>query len=236
MSRKQRPAARTIFRVPIAGLVLATTAVLGACDDATGPEEPARVQVLLTDAPSDMLDSAHVWISQVYVTGAGAEEAETVPDPDPVEPEPGQPAPTAAQDGEPGRIFLYDDPASPQNYDLLELRDGVTADLTGEVEVDLTTYSGLRLVVDSARITLADGFTFEDGSRQAAFKVPSGSQSGIKVKLDDILDADAGKTLVVTVDFDVDRNFIVQMSQEVGQIRKVLFTPRLQEMGRAVQD
>lgn len=236
MSRNERPDTGKFFRIAAAGLALATTAVLGACDDATGPEEPARIQVLLTDAPSDMLDSAHVWISQVYVTGAGEEEAESVPDPDPVEPETGGPAPAAAQEGEPGRVFLFDDPASPRRYDLLELRDGVTADLTGEVEVDLTTYSGLRLVVDSARITLAEGYTFEDGSRQAAFKVPSGSQSGIKVKLNDILDADAGETLVVTVDFDVDRNFVIQMGQEVGQVRKVLFTPRLQEMARSVED
>lgn len=202
----------------LAGLVLAGAAA--ACDssDATGPDQMARVQVLLTDAPSDMLDSAHVWISRVYLVGGGGEEPDT--------------AETDTLDTGAGKLDLFNDPANPLVFDLLTLRDGITADLTGEVPVEATTYQGLRFVVDSARVTLAEGYTFEDGSRQGSMKVPSGQRSGIKVKLRDILDADADELITITVDFDVDENFNIQMNNQTGEVRRILFKPVLKEKGR----
>ena len=136
-----------------------------------------------------------------------------------------------AEDGS-GRVDLFNDPESPHHYDLLELRDGLTADLTGFVEVEAGLYQGLRLVVDRARVTLMPGLTFPDDTDSATLTVPSGSESGIKVMLDGAIDAAEGGSTTLTVDFDVDRNFVIQGGEGQSAIRDVLFTPVLLELDR----
>ena len=196
---------------------------LGACDDdATGPEGMGAIQILLTDAPADMLDSAHVWISQVYLVGGG-ESAE----PDTAEVEGEEPVT--------GRVDLFNDSANPLVFDLLQLRDGVTADLTGLISVDPTAYRGLRFVIDSARVTLAEGLSFESGGRQEVLTIPSGSTSGIKVKIADVLEVSEDETLTVVVDLDVDENFVIQTNQQTGAVRSVRFKPVLRESKRTRQ-
>ena len=128
---------------------------------------------------------------------------------------------------------LFNDAAHPLKFDLLKLRDGITADLTGLVEVDVGLYQGLRFVVDSARVHLIEGLAFEDGSTSGTLKVPSGSTSGIKVKLSDILRAEEGETTTVTVDFDVDQNFKILRAGQTDVVKKVMFTPVLLEKGRS---
>ena len=190
-----------------------------ACSDTTGVPtssdttglRTSNVQVLLlTDARSDMIASAGVWISHVYLQGKVGEPGE---------------------DGG-GRVDLFNDPGSPHHYDLLELRDGLTADLTGFVEIEAGLYQGLRLVLDSARVTLVEGLSFLDGTDTATLMVPSGSQSGIKVMLNDDIDAGEGQSTTLTVNFDVDRNFVFQGGQGQSAIRGVLFTPVLSELHR----
>jgi hypothetical protein len=93
------------------------------------------------------------------------------------------------------------------SYDLLALQGGVTA-LLGSAEIPVGTYSQLRLMVDSARITLKDPITFTSGSSTASLKVPSGSTTGLKVDLGDVM-VSPGETVLV-VDFDVSRSFVFQ--------------------------
>jgi len=192
-------------------------AAAGACDAGTGPQT-SGVKVLLTDAPHEELDSALVWISRVYLQGGGGMEPDTA---------------EADTTSAAGRVDLFNDPSNPLKFDLLKLRDGVTADLTGDVDVDAGVYQGLRFVVDSARVYLAEGITFEDGSTSGSLKVPSGYTSGIKVKLSDIVRADEGETTTITVDFDVDDNFKIIRSGPGGDVKKVMFTPVLKEKGRS---
>jgi len=109
-----------------------------------------------------------------------------------------------------------------QEYDLLQLQNGVTA-LLGDSTVPAGTYSQLRLVVDSARLTLAAGVTFDDGSSTKSLKVPSGSESGIKVSFPGQLDLTDSAEVVV--DFDVAKNFVFQ-GPPSGP-KSVLFTPHL---------
>ena len=195
-------------RVPI--LLIAGTLVLGAaaCSDGSTGVELSSVRVLLTDAPSDVIASAEVWISRVYLQGGDDEETEG------------------------GRVDLFNYPETPQYYDLLTLQDGVTADLTGVVDVDVGLYRTLRLVVDSARVTLVEGVSFEDGTDNATLFVPSGSSSGIKVLLTGDLEAVEGETTTLTVDFDVDQNFVIQGSLGPGGVRRIIFTPVLRELAR----
>lgn len=200
-------------RARVAVALVAILAAFGvvACDS-TGPEADARVQVQLTDAPADMIESAEVWISRVYLQGGDDDEAEG----------------EEGDDDASGRVDLFNDPENPRQYDLLDLQNGVVADLTDPVEVESGMYAQLRLVVDSAHITLIDGLTFANGDSDMTLFVPSGAQSGIKVQLLEPIDADAGELTVVLVDFDVNQNFVFQGPEDapVG----VLFTPTLKEI------
>ena len=180
-----------------------------ACSNTAGIST-SKVQILLTDAPSDMIASAEVWISHVYLQGRIGEPEE---------------------DGG-GRVDLFNDPESPHHYDLLELQDGLTADLTGFVEIEAGLYKGLRLVVDRARVTLVEGLAFPGDTDTAILMVPSGSESGIKVALNDRINAAEGQSTTLTVDFDVDRNFVIQGGEGESAIQGVLFTPVLLELDR----
>jgi len=97
--------------------------------------------------------------------------------------------------------------ADTASYDLLALQGGVTAAL-GSAEIPVGTYSQLRMIVDSARVTLKAPVTFSSGSSSSLMKVPSGSTSGLKVNLNNVRVA-PGET-VLLVDFDVSRSFVFQ--------------------------
>ncbi|MEX0690419.1 MAG: DUF4382 domain-containing protein [Gemmatimonadales bacterium] len=118
-------------------------------------------------------------------------------------------------------------------FDLLTLQNGVTAAL-GELAIEAGDYVELRLVVQSATVTLADGLTFTDGTTTRSLVVPSGAQTGIKIRLgsadgedDGALTITPGETILV-VDFDVSQNFVIQGAVDSpAGIQGVLFTPLL---------
>jgi len=122
--------------------------------------------------------------------------------------------------GEQGRFTITETPAQ---YDLLSLQNGVTA-LLGSALIPVGSYEQLRLVVDSARVTLASGNTFSDGTTEKTLKVPSGDTSGLKVNFAGPVMVDPGHT-TVTVDFDVSQSFIFQGNASMPN--GVLFTPVL---------
>ncbi len=95
---------------------------------------------------------------------------------------------------------------TPAQYDLLSLQGGVTAAL-GNALIPVGDYEQLRLVVDSARITLAGSATFSDGSNTRTLQVPSGMQTGIKVNFGGPVHVAPGQTILV-VDFDASRSFV----------------------------
>jgi len=97
---------------------------------------------------------------------------------------------------------------TPSHYDLLALQGGVTA-LLGSATTPVGDYAQLRLVVDSARITLAPGTTFADGTSERVLQVPSGMQTGIKVSFAVPVHVASGETVLVA-DFDVSRSFVFQ--------------------------
>lgn len=105
--------------------------------------------------------------------------------------------------GDTGRITISDTAAQ---YDLLALQGGVTAFL-GSALIPVGDYEQLRLVVDSAVVTLADGMTFSDGTTTRSLKTPSAGRSGLKVNFGGPVHVAPGETDIV-VDFDVSRNFV----------------------------
>jgi hypothetical protein len=191
-----------------AATVFALAAITGACSsDPSGPAGKSRLQVLVTDAPSDYIAQAVVWVSAVYLQGGEG-------------------------DGEP-RVYLFNDAVAPKEFDLLLLQNGVNAELTAIVDVDARDYHQLRLVVDSARVTLVNGFTFNDLSVTRRLMVPSGAQSGIKVNLAGAIEAEVGELTVIVVDFAVDDSFVIQGNPGTpAGIMGILLTPTLHEKSR----
>ncbi len=212
------------MRIPAPFRILPTLAVASlvalsatACDSASpvaDGEGEARIQILLTDAPADYIAEAWVWISRVYLI-PGEED-----------PEQGPPF-----------VDLFNDPENPLAYDLLTLRDGVIADMTGEVEVPAGRYNQLRMIVADAEVTLADGYEFRDGTTTRTLFIPSGARSGIKVNLEEPITTEGGTLNIVLVDFDVDQNFVIQGNPNTpAGIQGILFTPMLRELSRSREE
>jgi hypothetical protein len=185
------------------GVIVLTLAGAGCNDSNVTGGGTSQMRVLLTDAPSDMIASAKVTISRVYLVGGDGGSADVMPASD-----------------------------TPVTFDLLDLRNGVEA-LLADHAVPAGTYEQLRLVELGAEVTLVDGLTFSDGSSTNTLFVPSGMQSGIKVLLGTPLEADAGQITIVVVDFDVDQNFVMQgNATPPTEIQSISFTPVLQEKRR----
>lgn len=89
-----------------------------------------------------------------------------------------------------------------EEMNLLELTNGVTATLT-TAEIDTGTYDMMRLYVNDAAITMTDSQSFD-------LKVPSGAQTGIKVKIDPVIEVQGGLTSSLLLDIDVSKSFVAQ--------------------------
>ena len=135
--------------------------------------------------------------------------------------------------GEGGPILLSDD-GTDGFVDLMQLQ-GVATEALADVEIPAGTYNQLRLVVEAARVKLADGYTFNDGSVRDDLTVPSGAQTGIKLNLkaadseagDGGVEIAGGQTVLV-VDFDVNQSFVIQGNPETpAGINGILFKPTL---------
>lgn len=192
---------------PIVLILLLAGAVLWSCGDSvTGPTGAAsgRVQIRLTDAPADLIDTALVTISKVILKAD--DDDSTLSD-----------------------VVLRD---SLLTVDLLTLRDGLDT-LLADAMVPEGDYEQLRLVVVDAWVSLIEGYHFTDGSTSAHLDIPSGMTSGIKVLLDAPVPADSGMVTVVTVDFDVRDNFrILGDPDSPDGVKGVKFVPTLNEKGR----
>ncbi len=135
--------------------------------------------------------------------------------------------------GEGGPILLSAD-GTDGYVDLLQLQ-GVATEALADAEIPAGTYSQLRLVVEAARLKLAEGYEFNSGGRNAELTVPSGAQTGIKLKLKDAdaeendggVEISGGQTVLV-VDFDVNQSFVIQGNPDTpAGINGVLFKPTL---------
>lgn len=139
-------------------------------------------------------------------------------------------------DDSPARVIVED----AGSYDLLQLQNGVTADL-GTAPIEAGQYTQLRMIVESAEVTLADGFEFNDGTATRTLFVPSGEQTGIKINLMSTDgDEEAGVSIqpgetVLVVDFDVSQNFVLLGNPDTpAGIHGILFTPTLRAIIRDI--
>lgn len=95
-------------------------------------------------------------------------------------------------------ILLSEDTAK---YNLIDLRNGVVEELLN-AEIESGSYDYFRLYVDEAGLTLIDGESY-------SVKVPSGSTSGIKVKIDPPVTVGQGLTEELLLDIDLGESFVL---------------------------
>lgn len=161
----------------LASVLLATSG----CDSDPSGSQPARLSVRLTDAPGDFA-SAEVEIEQIYLLGTSTGDAEGEP---------------SSND----KVVLF---SGSRSFDLLDLRNGVTAELAN-VAIPEGNYQELRLIVGDVAITTNGGTTYS--TEDNTLKCPSCAQSGLKVKLPaGGVDLDQGAQTII-IDFDVAQSF-----------------------------
>lgn len=103
-------------------------------------------------------------------------------------------------------------------FNLMNLRNGVVEALV-EVDIEAGEYDYFRLFIDDASLKLIDGRKFD-------VKTPSGSTSGIKLKVDPVIIVDGGLTTELIIDVDLSKSFVLNgnISTPAG-IKGVLFKP-----------
>ncbi len=112
-------------------------------------------------------------------------------------------------------ITLMDDTIT---YDLLALRNGIMAKLS-DTELPNGEYDLITLYLDKASIVLDDNSVF-------VLKVPSGSQSGIKVFIKPQLVLSGNPDGAVLLDFNLEKSFVVKGNQETSaEIKGFNFKP-----------
>ena len=87
--------------------------------------------------------------------------------------------------------------------DLIDLRNGVTETLL-DLEIPAGEYDQVRLYVDEA------GLKLKENENPFAVKVPSGSQTGIKIHVTPSLEVADGLTAELLLDLDLSRSFILR--------------------------
>ena len=93
-------------------------------------------------------------------------------------------------------------PDDSNEFNLLELRNGITADLV-EMGIEPGTYDLIRLYVDEAVLKVKDGDEYK-------VKVPSGEQTGIKIFMDPPLNVVSELTTEVVLDFNLEKSFVLK--------------------------
>jgi len=143
-------------------------------------EGTGKLIIKLTDAPFpvDMIDSAMITIVKVDIRDEDlAEEDSIYP-----------------------YITLMEDTSI--TYNLLELRNGVTAGLI-DADIPAGNYDLVRVYVDEASLSVRDGDTYK-------MKVPSGSQTGIKVYIEPSVHVSGTVITELLLDFSLEQSFVLK--------------------------
>lgn len=85
-------------------------------------------------------------------------------------------------------------------YDLLELTGGLNVLLVDDYEIPSGMLNQIRLILGEDNTIVIDGETFP-------LRTPSAQQSGLKIKVNETLEADYGYTFLL--DFDVDESIVM---------------------------
>lgn len=187
----------------LAGILVLTTSCTQNDSDGVGGGK-GSLTLLLTDAPfpSNLVDETIVIIDKIEIRSTATST-------------------TTDSDNATQYTVLYE--GEGKAFDLLDLQNGVTEELAN-VDLDEGSYDLIRMHVSKAEVVLTDGTSFD-------LKIPSGSTSGIKIKITPELLIEGGIESTILLDFDVSKSFIVQGNPKTpAGIKGFLFKPSLRAM------
>lgn len=193
-------------------ILLFSGLIFGCSDNLTNEDEngnPVKsgkgtVVLKLTDAPfpADLVAEANVTIDWIRLLETETDEMEDEEE----------------DEYKPSTVLL--ELEEELTFNLLELSNGVTAVLTESDEIPTGIYKEIRLHIVDAGIVLKDGTEFD-------LKIPSGSSSGLKIKVEPFLEVEEGAYSEVLLDFDVSRSFVMRgnMNHGIGKVNGFIFKP-----------
>lgn len=94
-------------------------------------------------------------------------------------------------------VYVFD---APKDIDLLTLRGGVTAQLLPDSRVPVGAYNWVRLAVDAEFDNVFDSYAMLTDGTQVELRVPSGSQSGLKLVSGFTITQDQSTNIVIDWD------------------------------------
>lgn len=106
--------------------------------------------------------------------------------------------------------------ATPRQIDLLEQQEGRTAILIEDEPMTAGAFQWLRLIVDADPNVAGDSYIDFANGQRCELRIPSGSESGLKLNRGFTLPADGN--LAVTVDFDLRRSIHAPPGQNIDQV------------------
>ena len=185
----------------MAAILLAVAFVSSGCDTLSSDGQvdgQGQVRLLLTDAPFpfDLVQEARVTITSVELVRVDGEAA--------------------------GEVIVLSD--EDQSFNLLDLQDGVTAEI-GEDLIPAGVYSHARLSVSDAAVIMKDGTEYN-------LKVPSGR---IKVLLPDF-EVDEDGITEATLDFDVENSFVTRGNIHAPGFKGFIFKPVVKTIRVSIDD
>ena len=193
-------------------LALALGLTLAACDAASADADagPARITVRMTDAPFpfDLVDSVNVTVTRIELRAAEADTTDADS--------------AAADDDRDGdRLVLFEAgvDGDPYAFNLLDLRDGVSATLVDGSDLPSDrVYRQIRVYVgDDSRVVFKDGRTYD-------LKTPSAQRSGIKINLPTYA-VDGGDEIDLLLDYNVEDSFVTRGNPASANFKGFLFKP-----------
>ncbi len=182
----------------LAGILILATSCNKVEDSVGGGN--GKLTLKLTDAPFpvSLVDQALVTIDKIEIRSSTTTSTTT--------------------EGESQYMVLYD--GDGMVFDLLDLQNGVTAELMS-MDLPAGSYDFIRMHVTKSEVFLKDGTHFD-------MKIPSGTSSGLKVKISPELVIESGVDSEVLLDFDVSKSFITQGNiKSPHGIKGFLFKPVL---------
>ena len=188
-------------------LLAALMLVLSACNETSKTEDVGKgtLSVKITDAPFPLtvVDKVMVTIDKVEIRSS---------------------APVTVDGEEPSYESLFTVVSDKvQEFDLLQLRNGITSDVL-EIEIGVGSYDMIRMHVIASKVILKDGSEFD-------MKIPSGSTSGLKIRLVPELVVESGIVNEVLIDFDLSKSFVVMGNHRIAHgIKGFIFKPVLRAM------
>ncbi len=184
-----------IIKIISIGLIgLLSISMFFNCDNSTGSgDNTGRLAIQLTDDPfpAEFVEQANITINKIEIREKGTEE---------------NPFITVSEET--------------QNYNLLDLRNGVTETLTN-IELTEGNYDLVRLYIEDAEVVL-------DNDTKYDLKIPSGAQTGLKLFIEPDITVEGGLTKELLIDVDVSKSFRVQGNADSpAGIRGFIFRPVL---------